>query len=161
MSYEEDVSIDQHDLENEWVRQSSLYLKYAELSAQATLERDKAKEQLDLAQAELDTLIRKNPTAYGIEKVVEALVKSTIVQQEDYKIAYAAFLEVKETDAVLSGVLKALEHKKKALEKLSELWMAGYYSDPNISKEAKQQTERVNRKRQNEGLKRPLKRRTK
>jgi len=145
--------INEHALDTEWKYQSTNYQKLSKLVAAATKIKDKEKEKLDLLCAELDTDIRKDPSKYGVEKITETVVKNAIVQIQDYGDQFAAYLDAKEDEQVLSGALKALEHKKKALEKLSELWIAGYYSEPNIPKEAQQQTAKIARQEQSRSLK--------
>jgi len=137
--YFEEINVDEHALDFELKRQSQLIMKYVKLQVTALTEKDRAKEKLEQVAAELDIKIRKDPSAYGLDKVTETAIKNVIILSDEYKKQTEEYLDCKEDEGTFSGVLKALDHKKKSLEKLSDLWVAGYYSSPVIKKEIEQQ----------------------
>jgi len=137
--YDIDTEVDRFNLDEDLEKQYNLYLSYSELSVKAIKNRDKIKQQMELVQAELDIEIRKNPTEFGLkDKPTESGIKSAIIASVKYEKAFDEYLNACEECNVYGGVLRALEHKKKALEKLSDLWIAGFYSKPNVNKEAKE-----------------------
>ena len=143
--YQEDLKIDKYSLHEQWEIQPSLYIKWAEKSAEAMYERDKAKELLDLISAEVEFEIRNNPQNYGLkEKPTESAIKSKIIIDEKYIKSNENYLLSKKNAAIISGVLVALEHKKKALEAEVSLWLGGYYSEVKVPQEMHKQIKQVN-----------------
>lgn len=134
-SFKDDLIVDKYNLHLEWEKQPSLYMKWAELHANALQDQDRAKEQLDLVRANVDSKIRKNPDEYGLEKVTESAISACIPKQEEYQVAQSALIEAKRNVAVLAGAKEAMAHKKKAIEMLTQLVIFGYYSDPKIPKD--------------------------
>ena len=153
--YLEDLKIDKYNLDREWMRQPMLYMKWAEAWAQAVLERDRAKEQLEVVKAELDSAIRQAPAEFGIVgKPTESAISNAITKHSQYRRAYSNYVEATKAANVLAGAKEAMAHKKKALEGITELMVAGYYAEPNIPKEVRQKVERETTTEIKNGLKR-------
>jgi len=154
-NYEDDLRIDKYNLDYEWERQAQLYMKWAEAHAQAVLERDRAKELLDLARAELDSQIRESPEKFGFDKKpTETAIANTILQQDRYREVYKNFVETTKNMNILAGAKEAMAHKKKALEGITQLMVSGYYAEPNIPKEAKEKSMERTKASLKQGLKR-------
>ena len=130
-NYYDDLSIDPNQLENEWFRQPALYAKYSELAADAIKERDEAKENLDVIKGQMDKKIRLSPKDFGLESIKEAAVTFTILQSDEYKDANKELIETTYRLNLVQGVVKALDHKKKALESTGQLWIGTYWSTPH------------------------------
>jgi len=146
MGFKEDLAIDQFRLDYEWKRQASLFAEWGEKEAEAQFERDKLREKLDLTKAELDIAIRSNPTSFGLDKITEGAIQSKILQQPEYQEANEKYLQ-SVRDAKVMGVAKeAFEHRKKGLEKMTDLYLANYYAEPYIRKEAKEKIENESQK---------------
>jgi len=129
-NYENDLAIDPHALDDEWLLHPNLYMKYSEALAQAQKSRDKIKEKLDVTRAQVDRDIRKKPDDYGISKITETVVAGAILME-------ARFTEVQDllTDAnlevnLLQAAVRSFDHRKKALENLVTLYMASYFAGP-------------------------------
>jgi len=152
MNFEDEIKIDKHALDYEWERQSSLVYVWGSKYADSIFERDKKKEQLELVYAEVDSDIREFPDKYDILKITESVVKSKIIQSKAYKMAMSDFLLAKKNCDILSVARNALEHKKKALEFMAQLYLSGYWSDPKISKEYKSKIEEQEQNIQSEKL---------
>lgn len=138
-----DLSIDTDTLDEEWKEQPVLYGKHAEKVANARLNLDEAKSNLEVVKAELDKTIRESPEDYDIPKVTEAAVQATILLQEEYKESLKAVHMAQYTLNLHSGYLNALDHRKKALEKLVDLFLADYFSAPRQSKGRKEATSKA------------------
>ena len=136
-TFSDDVSIDINSLDVEWERQSSVYHKCSIDYAEAVYEKDKKKFTLDVTKADLDSDIRKNPELYGLDKITEASVSNTIIACDAFKLATDNYIESNRDVNVLVAAKGALEHKKKALEKLTDLYLSGYWSEPKIKGDAK------------------------
>lgn len=142
--FKKDLEIAKHELDKEWINQPILFVEWAEQAVNASFVKDKAKERLDLTRAEVDFKIRSNPSKYGIEKITESVVTNTIITSKEYKAANDNYLNAIKEAKILDVAREAFDHKKKALERLTDLFLAGYWSNPNIKKEVKEQFEQEN-----------------
>jgi len=140
-NFKEDLVIDQFSLDKEWRQQALLYAHWAEKAVDASFEYDKAKERLDVIRAELDMNIRKDPSAFGIDKITEGAVQSAIANNAIYQEANSKLLESKRDAKLLDVARESFEHRKRALEKLTDLFLAKYYSEPYVSEPAKKLVE--------------------
>ena len=129
-NYENDLAIDPHALDEEWLRHPGFYMKYAEELANAQKARDKAKERLDVIRAEIDTDIRTNPDKYSIAKITEAVVTNTILLQDDYQQMIEDLSDKNYEVNILQAAVRAFDHRKKALENLVQLHIASYFAGP-------------------------------
>lgn len=148
--YKNELQINQNALDEELIKQPSLFMKYAELSAQARFKRDKAKEYLDLKRAELDGKIRESPAKFGYggdKKLTEAAISNIIIASDEFKAAQTALNEAALDTGILEAAREAFNHKKSALENLVRLWLGGYWSEAKVPKNvtAEHEAERVNR----------------
>jgi len=139
MRYKDDLRIDKYSLDTEWEKQPMVYMKWAENYAEAVFERDKAKRALELVKAKIDSDIRQNPEKYGFDKKpTEAAIVSEIVQSAEYQDVYDEFIQANKRMNILAGAKEAMSQRKKALESLTDLMIAGYYSQPYVKLEARE-----------------------
>jgi len=139
MGYTEDIQIDIDHLDAEWIQQASRYQFYAKREAIAMYERDQVADELSLCHAKLDASIRLNPEKFGIiTKPTEAAILNTIKQQPEYAKTNKAFMDLLLKTRIISAAVKSFEHKKKALEKLTDLYLSGYWAKPRVSSEAQE-----------------------
>lgn len=129
-NYHDDLDIDPNRLEDEWFRQAHLYFQAAELSAQAQRDRDTAKEKLDFVKSQQDKSIRADPIKFGMVKITEAAVDATILQTQEYKASSTALIDANYHYNLMQSLVRAFDHKKKALEISAQLWVGGYWSTP-------------------------------
>ena len=148
MNYEKDMRIDEDALDIEWLEQPTLMLKYAQHAALLRSNFDKSKEKLEFVKAKIDKDIRSNPEKYGLEKITDKVVENTTVLQNEYKSALIEFQDLKFENDVASGVIKAVEARKDALENLVRLHGLQYFAGPQIPRDIR--NERAARERQNE-----------
>jgi len=141
-----DISIDPNELDREWISQPKLYFRYASMLADAKRDLDAAKVELDLTQAELDQSIRSDPEAFDIGKVTEAAIKAAIPTQKEYRKAAKALSNAKHLVDVLTAAVGALDHRKTALSKLVDLFLASYFAKPKASENARERMEDVERR---------------
>jgi len=125
-----DITIDPYRLDEEWVRQPELYHEYAEKVADARQAYDDAKNEVEVLRAELYRQVTAAPETFGLAKTTEKALENAILAHPNYKKAVEVQLDAKHELAVLEAALSALDHRKKALEKLVELHVADYYSKP-------------------------------
>jgi len=127
---EKDVAIDPAILDEEWLKHPITFMKYAQLFAEAALEKDKIKDKLDFLKALVASEIRSNPDSYGLKKVTEAIVSEIVEQDERIIEIKAAFLKAKYEYDVLLNIIRSFEHRKKALENLVQLYQSEYFAGP-------------------------------
>jgi hypothetical protein len=130
-SYKEDIQIDIHDIEGDWIKQSSLYMKYSELHANATASRDRLKQELEVERAEVFARVKKQWKSLGFEKKPTDAEANKFVDQDELidEIANELIEANKEVNILLSAKI-ALDHKKRALENITSLMIHNLFADP-------------------------------
>lgn len=129
------VTPDLNRLDEEWVKQPGLYFKHAEELAHLKAAKDRAKVELELAEAEAAQAIRSNPQAFGHEKITEGIVKELIPMQKKVKRAGVALIDAQEACDIAQAFVSALDQKKYALQDAVRLRLANYFSDPRVDEE--------------------------
>ncbi len=131
MSEEKDFfEIDLYNLDQEWQNQPKLYHTYAMILVEArkALEQAKADQELKFAKLELD--VRKNPTKYGLAKVTEGSIEKTVTIQDEYQDVVRTVIKAKYRVDKAQVDVTTLDHRKKALEKEVDLFLADYFAQP-------------------------------
>jgi hypothetical protein len=130
MSYKDDLKIDQNALDHEWLNHPIKFANWAEKEVEAQFEKDKAKEKLELVKSLIDSDIRSNPAKYRLDKITETVVYGVVIQSDEYKAANEEFLQATRRARILSVGREAFDHRKKALEKLTDLYLSNYWAEP-------------------------------
>lgn len=125
------ADFDLHKLDVEWERQPGMYLKAGERLADARLKHEEAKIDLSIVLAETDLAIRQDPEKFGLDKATDAAVKAAIPNAKAVKKAQRIVLDAKHDVDMLDALCRALEHRKRALEKAVDLHLAGYFGEPS------------------------------
>jgi len=133
--YNKDLEIDFNRLDENWRDQSSNYMDWSQKWVNAVTKRDRAKEGLDVVKAELDRELRNRD--YD-KKPTETALNAMIITHENYRAAFELLTEANEEVNLLASAKSAFEHRKKALEGLTQLFVNGYWSEPRISGEFKE-----------------------
>lgn len=141
MDFENDVRIDESSLDVMWLDQPRLVMKYAKASAQARKEMDKAKERLEVVKAELDRGIRSDPDKYGVSKITEGVVASTVLLQSEYQKAMEEYIESKYEQNLTQEALRAVSDRKDSLENLVRLLGMNYFSGPSVPRDLSKEWE--------------------
>lgn len=144
---EDFLSIDKYALDLPWLKQAELYRWYAECTADANQRMNEAKDALEVVKASLSLSIRANPHNFGIEKPTEKAVEAAVILDDSYAAALKETHTTRHEYDCLKGVLTALDHKKKALEKLVDLQGRDYFSEPHGDQETKEKIEEQHRDR--------------
>lgn len=142
--YKKDIVINKYDLQNEWVQHAQLFCEWGEKEAEAIYERDKKDQQLELKRAELSSDIRKNPVLHGLsaEKApTEAAISAAILIDKDFKKLQEECLLASKNVRIMTIAKLGFEHRKKALEKITELTLSGYHAEPRETKGIKEKRE--------------------
>lgn len=134
--FEKDISINKFKLDEECISHSSLYGRYASACSDAKTEVSRAKDNLELVQAERNLEIRKELADSGV-KVTEAMVTASLVNDEQVIKAKNKLRETEDVYGKLSVAVQAFEHRKSELDNLVKLYCSGYYSMPSSSGETR------------------------
>lgn len=140
--YNKDLKIDFAQLNINWRDHSTNYMKWSEKWVDAVARRDRIKEAQDVVKAELDAIYRKG--LFDGKKPTEAAIAAAVIADEKYEEMQQTLLEANENVNLLASAKAAFEHRKKALEGLTQLWLGGYFSNPNIPAEIKEKFENPN-----------------
>ena len=154
LNYEEDIRIDPTALDVEWLEQPELMRKYAVHAAEMEKLRDAAKERLDVGKARIEMEIRNDPKKFGLEKVTEGSVQSTILLQDEYRQLVQEYNNSKYEYGVAVAAVRAVDQRKTALENLVKLLTTSYFAGPKAPRDLYQEhLDYVERKRANARVK--------
>lgn len=145
------IDLDIYHLETEWQTQPRLYHDHALILAECAKEAKEAKAQLELVEAELDYAVRQVPSEFGLDpdgKITETLVKGCVTRHSKYQIALKKKLDADYREDVAKAAVRALDHRRDALENEVKLRLADYFSEPRIPRanEEEQQFSRDQKK---------------
>lgn len=132
------LRIDELRLVEEWVAQPVLIYKALEAQGQARRELDAAKDQMAALQAHLSQQIRSNPEEFGIDKITEKAIESTISLVPDVVKLQATMRQLKYSVDMYAALTTALDHKKKALENIVVLQNQAWHAEPRATAAAKE-----------------------
>jgi hypothetical protein len=150
--YTKDLAVDKFNLDEHWENQTLLYAKWAERHVESCAERDRLNERLEIRRGELNLKVRVEGLPDGI-KITESVVESYINTHEDIMKLHNEMLEINEAIAYLSVAKSAMDHRRKSLEGLTDLYCHDYYtSDPKIKHEAKKAEEMARTERREETI---------
>lgn len=127
------LTIDEGNLHEEWFRQADLFHAAALELAELKHELDQAESQKEVVAAELKLNIRHNPSKYQLPKVTEGALDELVTTSSRYAACVEAVNTLKYKVAVAKAMVDALDQKKRALEKLVDLFLSDYWSDPRTS----------------------------
>jgi len=158
--YKQDILINEHDLEQEWIEQASHFLYYAEAHADSLHEKDLKKSKLEYAYANMYSKIKVNWEKHFDSKPTEPAIKEYILSRKQYKKAEREYIKACYDVNLMFAAKTAFEHRKLALSNLASLKIGGFYSEPrnklqdikNIRTNKKEKIEKM-KKSQKESLK--------
>tara|TARA_R110000824_G_scaffold89967_1_gene220153 strand:+ start:742 stop:1227 length:486 start_codon:yes stop_codon:yes gene_type:complete len=140
------LEINEFELDKEWIQQPSTYHKYATKLAEAKHRLEESKAQTELVKAELSSEIRNNPNEFGIAKITETVVASTILTQDEFKSVQAELFDQKHQVDLLQAVVTSLDHRKRALESLVSLHGQDYFSSPRADTRSQETIDEIQKK---------------
>jgi len=112
------------------LQQPDLFYKWAEKFSKSKINLDKHKLKLDVVESLLNMECRKMPEKFGLSKITEASVAAAVKCSDKYHVAYAEFLNEKETMLLLGDAVQAMESKKSSLKNLVLLHGQQYFASP-------------------------------
>ena len=117
MNYEQDLAIDPDSLDTEWLEQPRLMLRYAKHASKMKMEVERAKERLDIIKADLDKKIRVVLQEFGIVKLTESVITSTIITQVKFKEGNEEYLEAAYEANMAQGGTPGIGREKDSIGK--------------------------------------------
>lgn len=142
--FKEDVKINRFKLDKECEQHPSKYLYWSEKLAEQKAELDKLKDRLDLIKSSAELDYRANPRDGA--KVTESTIKAMVDSDPGIVELKKSINECKSDVYTLQAAVSSLEHKKSSLDNLRHLFIAGYFSNPGIPKDAGKEVENEQRK---------------
>jgi len=133
-NFADDVAIDPDALDVEWLRNSTLYMKWAKLLADAKEKVRILDNELKLMDAQIYKDVRKDAVKIT-EKQIQAEVEMDGTHQEIVQEISNAIYDVD----VCSAAVRAIDHKKSALENAVKLWGGAYFSGPKEPRNLKEE----------------------
>lgn len=125
------IKLNRYHLDQNAIDQVELYEDATDAWADAVFERDIAKENLTTLKADVDEEIRLDPKKYGWDSEskapTETWISNQIVKDERIKEATIAHIKLVHQVNIFSGKKETLEHRKKSLEILTDLYKGQYF----------------------------------
>jgi len=125
---EDALTLDEHDLDSALLEQGDLYYRAAKCCVLESSRRDAAKQALDEAEAHADSEVRRQ-VAHSETRVTEPEIAARKTRHPEVVEARNAFVDIKTSAAIWAALERAYEQRMKALDKLTDLYRAGYFSD--------------------------------
>lgn len=131
-------NIDINALDEEWLKQPAMYRFFATMAEDQNTEADRLEAAVKVIDAEIDSEIREWAEKNGT-KVTEKSVASDVINNPKHKEAVEIAIQARHDARVLNNaVVRSIDHRKKALEKLVDLELNGYNSTPKEPRNMKE-----------------------
>jgi len=130
MIYDE-IDVDKNNLDEEWERQSRSSFDFGKDLADARKDMANKKRLMDLALADAMDFILQNYEDYGLNKQQansSTFVRNAAMKNEEYQKAYRDFIDAEHDVNILQAASYAMLDKKMALEYLTRLFLADYFT---------------------------------
>ena len=125
------MDIDRNRLDDEWCNQPKLFNAWQKKYAKAKLELDNAKTELEIIEAELTLLVKRDPIKYGLpENAAAGQIASAVKQTKRWQVWSRKINQLQYKVQLLSGTLKSLDQRRAGLERLVQLHGQDYFSVP-------------------------------
>ena len=135
-SYEDDVRIDKYALDIEAELQPQRYKKWSDKVAEATLKRDQCASRLELIEARLSKKARRELENELGKRPTEDMVKTEIRLDGERQKVVAELHQLEYEINIYKGARTAMDHKKSAIDVLTRLHIASYFSKPVVPKDS-------------------------
>ena len=131
-SFKSVLIINEHSLNTECAKQPQLVLEAGELRAKVIKLYDKLKNKIKVTAAEVETLIRSNPSDFGLTKVTDSTVKTAAIIHPTCKELNIDFIDVTELHNIVSSLYDAICGRRAGTRALIDLFTNEYYSAVDV-----------------------------
>jgi hypothetical protein len=129
------IRIDPSDLVEECINQPALHQQVGEAVVAAKELVKKAKENLAIKVAEIDTVIRKDsPKTFGLEKFTENAISNILIVNPYIKEAKEQLLNAETLFDSLEVLKETIKDRKSMLRDIVSMELDSYYTDSDISR---------------------------
>jgi hypothetical protein len=125
------MHIEPDALDVEWLEQAGRFMVVSKEASRLKKELSLMREEADVLEANMTNRIRRHPAKYGMEdRVTEGGIKAAVTANEEVRTLAGKIIDKQyELDLVQSAV-RAMEHRKQALEELVQLHGQQYFAGP-------------------------------
>lgn len=124
------LEIDENNLLHEWKGQAQMMYDYGVKLADALEERDNAKAELAVVEAQLTREVHANPDGFECGKVTESTVKAAVLVQPRYAAATKRLNAAQHEARLLEATVEAIGQRKSTLQGMTDLWLKQWHADP-------------------------------
>lgn len=128
---QKNLAIDKMVLDDEVIRQPMLFYEVSDQLTDALAERDAAKEELAVTDAELDNSWRRK-LAKVKDRVTDKVVLSCVMTSSDHEKAFKTYLQAKTRADRLLALKEAFQQRSFMLRDLVALYSANYYETTSL-----------------------------
>jgi hypothetical protein len=126
------VSIDESQLDKEWLNQPGKMEDHCKALAGAKEILAHRKAKLSVIEAEVEFIIRANPKKFIKGSTTERTVKAATLLHPRYQKGQRRVIVSQKNVDMIQATVTALDHRKKALENLVTLHGQSYFSTPRV-----------------------------
>jgi hypothetical protein len=130
---ERGLKIDEHGLEQECVQQPELFYRIAKQAMRARTVRDQLKRDLERIEAEAVIEIRAQAERRDVKMTVKD-IEAAVIMNLKVRQATSQLGTANETLGNLEALKESYSQRKDMLRELANLYVANYYSTPDISR---------------------------
>lgn len=133
------LQVDKDLLDEALEEQAELFGEWATKLAEAKMDLDEMEDEFEAIKAELDNAIREDPKKFGFKVKegkgpTEPAIKNKIIVCDEYQKAAKQIRVAKFRVNSIDAMVKALDHRKRALEKLTDLHGQNYFASPRAKR---------------------------
>ncbi len=128
---QKNLAIDKSVLDDEVIRQPMLFYEVSDQLTTALAERDAAKEELAVVDAELDNSWRRK-LAKVKDRVTDKVVLSCVMTSPEHEKAFQSYLQAKTKADRLIALKEAFQQRSFMLRDLVALYSANYYETSSL-----------------------------
>ena len=132
---EQDLSIDKDNLDVECMDQARRFMKWSVQYAEAIRFRDEEKRKATIVKSNINLDVRSRPEEYGLTKPTEGSINAIVDSSEEVNKADLAVMDAVYAVNIYSAAKEALDQRRAMLERLVNLYISGYYSQPRLGTE--------------------------
>lgn len=135
----ENLQIDPSQLDEEWLQQPLLFDQAQQEAADCLKARDELKDSLIRLEADRSAYLRSNFKNEGFEKSpAQAVVDSWVTMQAEVEVCRKELVNANYALVRANNTVASFDMRKRALSKLTDLWISNYFSIPNPNRLVKE-----------------------
>lgn len=139
------LKIDKHAIDEELMRQPTLYREVGDHYTLAVSQKDQAEAELKRIAATLDREIRDNMDP-GEKKITEAGILAEIQTHADHRRQQRKIAYWRETASFWLNLKESFHQRSYMLREMTGLWISGYFADSSAGKDRRELREQAGTK---------------